>query len=246
MGLTAAIIFTGVLAFCSIFSLVSRSAKIMPSGMKIVPLVAIAAVWILAAFPGMPLGLKIPLNIIFYFIFTVISVPVGIGSLIFSIGDREHSRTPVVVGTDASKGRVAVVYHPGMSPFTEQTVKLLASELNKKGYSVTLMTASRKAAVEPSHKAVVVSSPVYGGVTRPPMDDFLAANGPFTAPCFAFLTGGGPSVKGLDVERIEAMVKMEGGALAGGIKISQTTAEKEREKEISLFAETIAGALGRG
>jgi hypothetical protein len=243
MGRTAAFIFTGILAVCFVLPLVTRSAKMIPRGISFAALAAVAIVWILAVFKGMPLGLKIPLNIVFYFIFAVVALPAGIGSLIFGIGDRERYAPPVVVGGNGSKGRIAIVYHPGMSPFTERSIRKLAADLNAKGYSATLMTANRKTVVEPSYKAVVVSSPVYGGMTRPPLDDFLAANNPLPMPCFAFLTGGGPASPGVDVERIDAMVKMEGGTYAGGTKIAHTAPENARETEISSFAEKIAAVL---
>jgi flavodoxin len=244
MGQIAAYVFTGILVVCFIAPLATPSGSMIPRGITVAVLVALVVLWALFLFKGMPMGLKIPLYVVFYFIFAVVAVPAGIGSIIFGVADRPRAEKPTQIGSETGKGRIAMVYHPGMSPLVSDTVKKMASILNGDGYAVTLMTANGKRVIDQSaYKALIITSPVYAGTTRPPLGAFLAANDPLTLPCFALLTGGAADDKAANLEKLGATVKNEGGTLLGGIKVRQGTAPDAVAKELESFARTIGNAL---
>jgi flavodoxin len=126
---------------------------------------------------------------------------------------------PVILGSDGSSGRIAIVYHPGATAFTKSMVRRLGEELASRGYIAALFTANPGLSLDQaSYTGLVIGSPVYGAEIRPPVKDFIFANAPFSIPIFALLTA--------------------------CIKIASGSFEPEIKKRIAYLCDAIDGALG--
>jgi hypothetical protein len=152
----------------------------------------------------------------------------------------------VTVGTDGASGRIAVVYHPGGSPFPKTVVTRLGEELASRGYVVDLMTAYPDIVFEPDiYRALVLGSPVYGAKIRPPINEFVSANAPFAMPVFAVLTGWfGDLYETYDLPALVAFLDQAGVQLAGAVKIVSSADENRLGEQVGLLADQIDKALG--
>jgi hypothetical protein len=107
-----------------------------------------------------------------------------------SAWDAPAALPKLTAGAESAAARVAVVYHPGGSNFTERVVLILGEMLAERGFAVDIMAAGPDVVIpQASYRSIVIASPVYGSVIRPPVQAFLAANKPWDTPVLAVLTG---------------------------------------------------------
>ena len=246
MGVVAASVLSGVIVLCGIGTLFSSLGRMVPRGMVVALLVALAVLWTIVLLKAMPTGIRVLLNIVFYFLFVVVAVPLGAGTVFFGVLDRPRNDKAVTVGSTASENKIAIVYHHGMGLFTQQTVTKLADDLGAKGYAVTLYTANARLALPASsYKALVLSSPIYAAATRPPIQDFLAGNSVSGIPCFAALTGADAGKKDSDLATFAALVEQKGGTLTAGAKFISTATPEQTAKEVAELAARIDDTISR-
>ncbi len=161
--------------------------------------------------------------------------------------DMPVYKDPVVLGSDGSSGRIAIVYHPGATAFTESMVTRLGQELASRGYIATLFTANPELSLDQgSYTALVLGSPVYGAEIRPPVKDFIIANAPFSIPVFALLTGGFGTAwyEENDLPALINFLKQANVSLTACVKIAAGSFEPEIKKRIAYLSDAIDGVLG--
>jgi hypothetical protein len=191
-----AYIFTSILTVCVLFPIVLRSSKI---SITVTGLLALGILWAIVLLKAMPIGLKVPMLIVFS-ILTLISAA-GIGSVLGNWFDRPRNEAPVIMGKGFPSGSIAIVYHPGGSAFPRKVILSLADTLAVRGYSVAIFTANPQLSIDQKqYAAVILGSPVYGGEIRPPLLGFASANSPLKIPVFGVLTGGFRTGKENDLE----------------------------------------------
>ncbi len=152
----------------------------------------------------------------------------------------------VVMGEEGGSGRVAVVYHPGGSGFPKRTVARLGRELVRRGYVVTVNTASPDLPLDTkSYDALVLVSPVYGGEIRPPVDQFVSTHAPFSVPVFVVLTG--MFAKGFyeshDLPMLTKRLSQAGVMLTAAVKVGTTRLPGYNMARIRSLCDSIDATL---
>ncbi len=235
-----AYIMTAVLAL-------SVLARVFFGGLKggwlVVTLITAGLLWSLVLWTGMPGGLRVTV-IVFVSILGLVSVMgglAGIGDGVKKSADTPKSEAAVAMGPANSKERIAIVYHPGGSPFPKSVVMSLGEKLAARGCSIVIMTANPGLSFnQKDFDALVLCSPVYGGEARPPLLDFVSSRAPFSIPVFAALTGG---LKGWDEHNLKAFadalsrskVKTE-----AAIKVNKRMSAAEVDAALSGLTDRIA------
>lgn len=124
----------------------------------------------------------------------VVVIVIGVGSLMWVRASVSTERvTPVTtLNPQGARGRVLLVYHPGLSDFPERVVGAFADGLAQSGWRIDRTTASREAPADlAGYDLVVLGSPIYGGLSKP-MVDYIARLGSFAGkPVVILLAGAG-------------------------------------------------------
>jgi hypothetical protein len=239
-----AAVYTCVLVVAGILIFASSFGRMLPAGVKFVPLLSIALIWAHTFFSSFGNGSNIPgtiLIILFYFFTFVIVAPLSLGILFFAVLDRERSLPPEVIGDPSRKDKVCVIYHPGMSDFTITGIRTFAFKLAEKGFSTTIATANKALAVIfKNYKALVFASPVYGGVVRPPLIRFIERNNLSGLACFILLTGSVKETAVPDMQKAAQIVTASKGSVTGAIKVTTKESEQELRKVLENFGSEIA------
>lgn len=160
--------------------------------------------------------------------------------------DMPAHKDSVMLGSDGSSGRIAIVYHPGATGLTESMVTRLGEELVSRGYAVTLSTANPTLSLDQtSYKALVIGSPVYGAEVRPPIKDFISANAPLSVPVFAILTGGFGTgwYEEYDLPALINTLNQANVSLVACTKIASGMFEPEIKKRIAYLCNAIDDTL---
>ncbi len=141
--------------------------------------------------------------------------------------DMPAYEDPVTLGSDGSSGRIAW------------------NELASRGYVVTLITAnSARSFHQESFEALVLGSPVYGAEIRPPIQEFISANAPFSVPVFAVLTGFGMTFyEEYDLPNLSKVLDRANVSLAAATKIGTGSSAREIEQRIASLCDAIDMAL---
>jgi hypothetical protein len=215
-------IVTAILALSVLVPLFLGGLK---GGWVVVTLITVGFLWSLVLWTGMPGALRV----VFLVLVSILGLVCVMGALA-SINegltrkfDLPRNDPAVTMGPSDSKVRIAIVYHPGGSPFPKRVVTALGEKLAAQGCSIVIMTANPGLNFKQTDfDALVLSSPVYGGKVRPPLLDFVSARAPFSMPVYAVLTGG---LKGWDEHNLKAL----SDALAAS-KVTTTAAIKVNTK----------------
>jgi hypothetical protein len=216
--------------------------KQIPPGVKLIPLIAAAALWA-AIFIHQATGKTGFTGVIFLIIFyvlTVFAVPTGGFLIISAIFDRESNAPAVTLGSGDKK--IFIIYHPGASSFTADTLKKLGGSLSSSGFTTVLYPANKK--TNPDLKdalAVGFSSPIYGGSIRPPVKDFIERSDLKDVKCFILLTAGGSDLKYLD--SINSLIKKKGALIIAGDVLGQAGPRDLNERKIRKMASEIEEGL---
>jgi hypothetical protein len=124
----------------------------------------------------------------------VVIIVLGAGSMMWVVSSVSTERvTPLTtLNPDGATGKALVVYHPGLSDFTEKVVGSFADGLSQSGWRVDRTTASKEAPADVSpYDLVILGSPIYGGLSKP-MAGYIARVADFAGkPVVIILTGAG-------------------------------------------------------
>jgi hypothetical protein len=113
---------------------------------------------------------------------------------------------------------------------------------------VDIMTAGPGASFDrDAYDALVVGSPVYGAMTRPPIRSFIDASAPLAVPVFAYVTGWFPDTfESNDLPALEGMLNRAGARLIAAIKIKAGTKDAGIKERTQALIDGIDEALARG
>lgn len=245
MGRGVAFIVTAVLGLCAVVQLAVPGGSGAPKGGAFMSLLAIAMLWMIMLWEGMPGSLRVPVLILFLLVSVLGAVMPAVQAGARAVLDRPRTEAPVVLGTAKAARSVALVYHAGGSGATKAAVTRLGRDLAARGLSVTMIAAGPRAVLDQGkYRAIVLGSPVYSGEVRPPVLDFLSANAPLSLPIFAVLTGWFPAMKDQDLGRLSGPLGHAGGRLVAGVKIGSGSTEAVTARELASIESTIMGSLG--
>ena len=243
-----AIIYTIIILLLGIPFFITNFARIIPLGVRIFPLVAaISLLWLHTIFfrlKGKMGVMGIILLIIFYFLTYIIILPAGVGSAVVSILDREKYIPAETIGSDDSIEQIYMVYHPGMSKFTTKVLRVLAENIAQNNYKVTLYSAGKDLQINLADaRAIGFASPVYAGVIRPPLEDFIQRNELSGIECFVVLTGSDREGREADTSKAAKLIEEKGGKIVGKEKFITSDQEDELQVKIDLFSQELIEKL---
>jgi len=243
-----AIIYTIIILLLGIPFFITNFARIIPLGVRIFPFVAaISLLWLHTIFfrlKGKMGVMGIILLIIFYFLTYIIILPAGVGSAVVSILDREKNIPAETIGSDASIEQIYIVYHPGMSKFTTKVLRVLAENIAQNNYKVTLYSAGKDLQINLADaRAIGFASPVYAGVIRPPLSDFIQRNELSGIECFVVLTGSDREGREADTSKAAKLIEEKGGKIVGKEKFITSDQEDELQVKIDLFSQELIEKL---
>ena len=243
-----AIIYTIIILLLGIPFFITNFARIIPLGVRIFPFVAaISLLWLHTIFfrlKGKMGVMGIILLIIFYFLTYIIILPAGVGSAVVSILDREKNIPAETIGSDDSIEQIYMVYHPGMSKFTTKVLRALAENIAQNNYKVTLYSAGKDLQINLADaRAIGFASPVYAGVIRPPLLDFIQRNELSGIECFVVLTGSDREGREADTSKAAKLIEEKGGKIVGKEKFITSDQEDELQVKIDLFSQELIEKL---
>jgi len=243
-----AIIYTVIILLLAIPFFITNFARIIPIGVRIIPLVAaISLLWLHTIFfrlKGRTGIMAIILLIIFYFLTYIIILPMGAGSMMFSILDREKNIPAETIGNNDSTEQIYIVYHPGMSKFTTKVLRALAENIAGNNYEVTLYCAGKDLQINlPDAKAIGLASPIYAGSIRPPLENFIQQNEFSGIECFVVLTGSNKEGRETDISKAAKLIEEKGGKIIGKEKFITSDKEDELQEKIKLFSKELIEKL---
>ncbi|OGD14065.1 hypothetical protein A2V47_04345 [Candidatus Atribacteria bacterium RBG_19FT_COMBO_35_14] len=243
-----AIIYTVIILLLGIPFFITNFARIIPIGVKIFLFVAaISLLWLHTIFfrlKGRTGVIAIILLIIFYFLIYIIILPMGAGSAVLSILDREKNIPAETIGSDDSTEQIYIVYHPGMSEFTTKVLRVLAEDIAQNNYKVILYSAGKDLQINlQDARAIGFASPVYAGFIRPPLEDFIQRNELSGIECFVILTGGGKESIDVDTAKAAKLIEEKDGKIIGKEKFITSDKENELQEKIKLFSKELIEKL---
>lgn len=243
-----AIIYTIIILLLGIPFFITNFARIIPLGVRIFPFVAaISLLWLHTIFfrlKGKMGVMGIILLIIFYFLTYIIILPAGVGSAVVSILDREKNIPAETIGSDDSIEQIYMVYHPGMSKFTTKVLRALAENIAQNNYKVTLYSAGKDLQINLADaRAIGFASPVYAGLIRPPLEDFIQRNELSGIECFVVLTGSDREGREADTSKAAKLIEEKGGKIIEKEKFITSDKENELQEKIKLFSQELIEKL---
>jgi len=243
-----AIIYTIIILLLAIPFFITNFAKIIPIGVRIFPFVAaISLLWLHTFFfrlKGRTGVIAIILLIIFYFLTYIIILPAGVGSAVLSILGRERNIPAETIGSDDSTEQIYIVYHPGISKFTTKVLRALAENIAGNNYKVILYSAEKDLQINlQDAKAIGFASPVYAGLIRPPLENFIQRNEFSGIKCFVVLTGADKEGRERDTAKAAKLIEEKGGKIIGKEKFITSDKEDELQEKVKLFSRELIEKL---
>ncbi len=234
---------TVLLCIISLLMFVSGMGRMIPAGFKLIPLIAAIALWgavYLHSLTGRTSFIGVLLLIVFYLLL-IISLPSGIFTAISMVFDSEKDIPAITVGPESAKKNIYIIYHPGGSSFTMNTLVNFAEILAKSGFKTTLYSANKKNNPDLRGAYIVgFTSPVYGGKIRPPVEDYIERSDLKGVRSFILLTAGGSDPK--YCEQVAAELEKKGSKIvAEGVLGQYDTPESRRANFTRMAAELQQG-----
>lgn len=237
-------VFTVILVVCQAVILFFPLLFKTPLRINLMPLVALAMLWLNWFFLHGKSGTS-ALGVVLWVLFAVICLQVLSPTVLamFAVADRGKTAAPVIIGKADSPKAIAMVYHPGASNLPKTVNTMIAERLARNGFKVTLYTANARLSIDPKRfSAVGLSSPVYLGVIRPPLFDFITKTDLAGIKCFITITGLFKSSGPVDTEKVKTLVESKGGIVIGGSKFASSSLSPEAH-EIEAFVDGIKNKL---
>ena len=188
--------------------------------------------------------IAIILLITFYFLTYIVILPAGVGSAVISILDREKNIPAETIGSEDCPEQIYIVYHPGMSKFTTKVLRALAEKIAQNNYKVTLYCAGKDLQINlQDARAIGFASPVYAGLIRPPLSEFIQRNEFSGIECFVVLTGSNKEGIETDTSKAAKLIEEKGGKIIGKEKFITSDKEDELQEKIKLFCKELIEKL---
>jgi len=243
-----AIVYTILIFVLAIPTFFTDFAQSIPLGMRIFVLVfALAVLWIyIIFFRGRgKLGIcGVILLILFYFFTFVIIVPIGVGSAVISLLESSKMNPPITIGSDENSGKIYMVYHPGASNFTTNTLKTLAENIAQDNYQVTLYSVSKDLQIDLQDvKAIGFASPIYAGNIKQQIIRYIIEDNLHEKKCFVVVTGSDREGLEKDTLKVSQLIKERGGKVIGKTKFITSDKESELKNKINLFGRELLEKL---
>ena len=243
-----AVVYTILILVLAIPTFFTDFAQSIPLGMRIFVLVfALAVLWLyILFFRGRGrLGFGgVILLILFYFFTFVIIVPTGVGSTVISLLESSKMNPPITIGNEENTGQIYIVYHPGASNFTTNTLKILAENIAQDDYQVTLYSVSKDLQVDFKEAAAIgFASPIYAGSVRKILADYIGKNNLSDKKCFIVVTGSDREGLEKDTSKVAELVENSGGKVIEKTKFFTSDKENELKNKINLFSRELLDKL---
>ena len=245
-----ATVYTIIILLLGIPFFITNFAKLIPipMGVKIFPFAAaISLLWLHTIFfrlKGRIGVMGIILLVIFYFLTFIIILPAGVVSMVVSISDREKNIPPETIGSDDCPEQIYIVYHPGGSKFTTKVVRTLAENITQNNYKVTLYCAGKDLHINlQDARAIGFASPVYAGLIRPPLEDFIQQNEFSGIKCFVVLAGSHKETIEADTAKAAKLIEERNGEIIGKEQFITSDKEDELQEKINLFSKELIEKL---
>ncbi len=117
---------------------------------------------------------KILKVILIVIVVLAVATLIGIGLCFSDVAAYTATGSKTLLPPSASVGKAIVVYDPGFSGAAHSIAQKIASDLQAKGYTVTLAGIKSSAAAHTSgYSVIVVGGPIYGGKPTGSVDAFL-------------------------------------------------------------------------
>jgi flavorubredoxin len=131
-----------------------------------------------------------------------------------------------------------------MSKFTTKVLRALAENIAGNNYKVTLFCAGKDLQINlQDAKAIGFASPVYAGLIRPPLSDFIQRNEFSGTKCFVVLTGGSKESIDVDTAKAAKLIEEKGGKIIGREKFITSDKEDKLQEKIKLFSKELIDKL---
>jgi len=177
------------------------------------------------------------LLILFYFFTFVVIVPTGVTFTVISFLERGKMVSPITIGGEENTEQIVIVYHPGASAFTTNTLKTLAENIAQKNYKMTLYGVKKDLQLDlQGIKAIGFASPIYVGNVRRPIIRYIQEDNLCGKKCFVIVTG--TDREGLEKDTLEVtqLIKERGGKVIGKTKFITSDKENELKENIEIFS----------
>ncbi|MBA7548131.1 hypothetical protein ES705_40577 [subsurface metagenome] len=111
-------------------------------------------------------------------------------------------------------------------------------------YKVTLYCAGKDLQINlQDARAIGFASPVYAGLIRPPLENFIQRNEFSGIECFVALTGADKEGIEVDTSKTTKLIEEKGGKIIGKEKFITSYKEDELQEKIDLFSKELIGKL---
>lgn len=243
-----AIVYTIIILLLGIPLFITNFTQMIPIEvvgfiLRFIPFVAIALFWFYTIFfrlKGRMGVMGIILLVMFYFLTFIIILPTGATSIVVSISDREKNIPPETIGSDDCPEQIYIVYHPGGSKFTTKVVRALAKNISRDNYKVTLYCAGKDLQINfKDARAIGFVSPVYTGLIRPPLENFIQQNKFSGTKCFVALTGSYKETIEVDTGKAAKLIEEKDGKIIGKEQFITSDKEAELQEKIKLFSKEL-------
>lgn len=238
-----AIIMTAFL-FLSFLSINLTEMRMVPVGLRLMPLIEAALLWVFVLSRGNKGWLWILFLIQYYIIFVIIVAMAGAG-LAGAILDREHNIGPVTLGNPRGEKTIAAIYHPGGTDYTGKFLRAMGERLAGTEYRLIMHSARRGLQIDlVGAEAVILASPVYAGQIRPPVKRFIE-RGLAGKRCVLILTGGGAAMPEKEFAQVVPLIEKKGGEVIAKGKFAQSKDESKLREEAAAFTGRMLEELGK-
>jgi len=243
-----AIIYTIIILILAVPIFLTDFAKSIPVGIRIFIIVfTLAFLWSYTIFfrTRGRLGFGgIILLILFYFITFVIIIPTGVGSTVISFLERGNMKPPITIGSEENTEQIYIVYHPGMSSFTIDALKILSENISRYNVKVTLYSINKNLQINLQNvKAIGFASPIYAGSVRQTLFDYIAKSDLSGKKCFVIVTGSDREGIEKDTLKVTKLIEEKGGNVIGKTKFINSDKENELKEKIEFFGQGLLKKL---
>ncbi len=174
-------------------------------------------------------------------IFVIIVAVLGVmGFVVFDAMSYTASGSEILSPNGTAEGNALVVYNPGISGETQKVATIIAQDLQKEGYKVTLAGVSSSVAQNyTNYDIIVVGGPVYAGNVSSSIQNYLKNLKPSNSTkVAAFVTGSDP-----DIEKNQEALLKQAVPLANSTlnitAVMKVVPEDNLAKKCAAFVEAI-------
>jgi hypothetical protein len=239
------LIVTVLLVLCSLSMFITGIGKMSPLPFKLIPLLAAAVYWIVIAIrksSGKTGIAGVLLLVIFYFL-VIITIPSTVMIWMGYIGDREKNIPAITIGEGPADKTIYIVYHTGITPFLTNKITEFAGKMGKSGYKTVLYCANKELTLDLKNAAAVgFASPIYLGMIRPPVNNFIMKSDLKGIKSFIFLTSGGAENMG-ELDRVRSELEKKGASVMGMEKFSSMEKTGELDSKMDKLSMEIEDGL---